>query len=191
MRGIFLPRLGEVMSEQLSEILDEAGVGRALIRMTHEVLEHNKGTENLVVVGIKTRGEFLAKRLAATIEKLEGVKVPLGSLDITLHRDDLSKRADVPNVQTTEIPFAIDDKTVVLIDDVLFSGRSTRAALNELNDFGRPSEILLAVLVDRGHRELPIRADFVGKNIPTRKNESIRVHVKEVDEEDSVLLVKK
>lgn len=179
------------MSEQISEIIDEAGVSRALVRMTHEILERNKGVENLVVVGIKTRGEFLAKRIAGTIQKLEGVEVPLGSLDITMHRDDLSKRLDVPNVQKTEIPFEIEDKTVVLVDDVLFSGRSARAALDELLDFGRPSEILLATLVDRGHRELPIRADFVGKNIPTRKNESIRVHVKEVDEEDSILLVKK
>ena len=141
--------------------------------------------------GIKTRGEFLAKRLAATIQKLEGKVVPVGSLDITLHRDDLAKRSDVPNVQQTEIPFEIEDKTLVLVDDVLFSGRSARAALDELIDFGRPSQILFAVLVDRGHRELPIRADFVGRIFSTRKNESIRVHVKEVDEEDSILLVKK
>ncbi len=179
------------MSEQISVVLNEAEVNRALVRMTHEILERNKGVENLVIVGIKTRGEFLAKRLAATIEKLEGKTVPIGALDITMHRDDLSLRADVPRVQETEIHFEIDEKTLVLVDDVLFSGRSTRAALDELTDFGRPAQIWLAVLVDRGHRELPIRADFVGKNIPTRKNESIRVHVKEVDQEDAVLLVKK
>lgn len=177
--------------EQISEVVDAVGVNRALVRMTHEILEKNKGVENLVLVGVKTRGEFLAKRIAATIEKLENEKVLVGSLDITLHRDDLSLRDEVPNVQQTEIPFEIEGKTVVLVDDVLFSGRSTRAALDELIDFGRPAQILLAVLVDRGHRELPIRADFVGKNIPTRKNESIRVHVKEVDKEDAVLLVKK
>lgn len=179
------------MTEQISVVLNEVEVNRALVRMTHEILERNKGVENLVIVGIKTRGEFLAKRLAATIEKLEGKSVPIGALDITMHRDDLALRAEVPRVQETEIPFEIDEKTMVLVDDVLFSGRSTRAALDELIDFGRPAQIWLAVLVDRGHRELPIRADFVGKNIPTRKNESIRVHVKEVDQEDAVLLVKK
>lgn len=179
------------MTEQISIVLNEAEVSRALVRMTHEILERNKGVENLVIIGIKTRGEFLAKRLAATIEKLEGKTVPIGALDITMHRDDLSLRPEVPRVQETEILFEIDEKTLVLVDDVLFSGRSTRAALDELIDFGRPAQIWLAVLVDRGHRELPIRADFVGKNIPTRKNESIRVHVKEVDQEDAVLLVKK
>lgn len=189
--GFFLPKSGGIMTEQISVVLDETGVQRALVRMTHEILERNKGVENLVIVGIKTRGEFLAKRLAATIEKLEGKKIPIGAIDITMHRDDLSKRSEMPKVQKTEIPFEIEDKTLVLVDDVLFSGRSTRAALDELTDFGRPAQIMLAVLVDRGHRELPIRADFVGKNIPTRKNESIRVHVKEVDQEDAILLVKK
>jgi len=179
------------MSDKKSLILDAAGMQRALVRMTHEILEKNKGVQNLVIVGIKTRGEFLANRIVEAIEKLENEKVAVGALDITLHRDDLGKRGDVPMVQETEIPFEIEDKTVILVDDVLFSGRSTRAAMDELIDFGRPSNIFLAVLVDRGHRELPIKADFVGKNIPTRRDEEISVQVKEVDEEDAVYLVKK
>lgn len=172
-------------------VLDEAGMQRALVRMTHEILEKNKGVRNLAIVGIKTRGEFLAGRIVKTIEKLENEKVAFGALDITMHRDDLGKRGNVPMVQETEIPFEIEDKTVILVDDVLFSGRSTRAAMDELIDYGRPANIFLAVLVDRGHRELPIKADFVGKNIPTRRDEEISVQVKEVDEKDAVYLVKK
>jgi len=179
------------MSEKQSVIIDSAGMKRALVRMTHEILEKNKGVNGLVLIGIKTRGEYLAKRIAQTIQSLENESVEVGALDITLHRDDLGKRDKVPVVQQTEIPFEIENKSIVLVDDVLFSGRSARAALDELVDFGRPAQILLAVLVDRGHRELPIRADFVGKNIPTRKDESIRVHVQEIDNEDAVLLVKK
>jgi len=179
------------MNDKKNIVLDAKGIERALTRMTHEILEKNKDVGNLVIVGIKTRGEFIAKRLAKIIHDLEKTEVKVGSLDITLHRDDLDKRKIVPVVQKTEIPFEIEDKNLVLVDDVLFSGRSVRAALDELIDFGRPARIQLAVLIDRGHRELPIRADFVGKNIPTSMDEEVQVRMKEVDPEDEVALVKK
>ncbi len=172
-----------------AKLIDEKGLDRTITRLAHEILERNKGTEDLVLVGIRTRGAPLAQRIADKIKQIEGIEVPLGTLDITLYRDDFRRRLKQPIVQTTDIPFNIDDKNVVLVDDVLYTGRTTRAALDALMDFGRPARIQLAVLVDRGHRELPIKADFVGKNVPTSIGEEVRVHLQEVDGEDAVLLV--
>jgi pyrimidine operon attenuation protein/uracil phosphoribosyltransferase len=171
------------------KVMDAAAVERTLTRLAHEILERNKGAETIVVVGIKTRGEFLARRLARKIEEVEKVTLPLGSLDITLYRDDLLGKLEQPEMKGTDILFDISDKNVVLVDDVLYTGRTIRAALDELIDLGRPKTIQLAVLVDRGHRQLPIKADYVGKNVPTAIGESIRVHVREVDGEDEVLLM--
>ncbi|MFI5359328.1 MAG: bifunctional pyr operon transcriptional regulator/uracil phosphoribosyltransferase PyrR [Halanaerobiales bacterium] len=170
-------------------IIDEDGIRRAITRIAHEIVEKNKGTEDLVIVGIKTRGVPLAQRLSERIKEFEGVEVPVGILDITLYRDDLSLIAQQPIVHRTEIPFDINDRKVVLVDDVLYTGRTVRAALDALMDIGRPKLIQLAILVDRGHRELPIRADFVGKNLPTSRDEVVNVNLKEIDEEDSVLLL--
>lgn len=170
-------------------IIDEDGIRRAITRIAHEIVEKNKGTEDLVIVGIKTRGVPLAQRLSEWIKEFEGVEVPVGILDITLYRDDLSLIAQQPIVHRTEIPFDINDRKVVLVDDVLYTGRTVRAALDALMDIGRPKLIQLAILVDRGHRELPIRADFVGKNLPTSRDEVVNVNLKEIDEEDSVLLL--
>jgi pyrimidine operon attenuation protein/uracil phosphoribosyltransferase len=169
-----------------ARIADANTVRRMLTRIAHEIVERNKGTDHLVLVGIRRRGVPLAKRLQDLIRGFEGVEVPMGSLDITLYRDDLHAIANQPVVRTTEIPVNIDDKIVVLVDDVLYTGRTVRSALNALIDFGRPRTIQLAVLVDRGHRELPIRADFVGKNVPTSHREIVAVHVTEEDGEDSV-----
>src|SRR5690625_487527 len=170
------------------EVLDEPAMGRALTRIAHEVLERNKGTEGLLFVGIHTRGVPLARRLAARVEQIEGVEVPVGVLDITLYRDDLTTIAQQPVVRRTEIPVPIAGRTVVLVDDVLYTGRTIRAALDALIDLGRPARILLAVLVDRGHRELPLRADFVGKNLPTAANENVRVRLQETDGDDRVVI---
>jgi len=169
-------------------ILDERQVGRVLARISHEISERNAGTKNLVVVGIQTRGAHLARRLAKLLSELEGLKVPVGEMDITFYRDDIETRPDRPIVKKTNLPFSIDDKIVILVDDVLFTGRTVRAALDELVDFGRPKAVQLAVLVDRGHRELPIRADYVGKNIPTSISQEVVVRVKEADRQDSVTL---
>lgn len=169
-------------------LLDEAEIRRAVTRIAHEILERNKGAQRLVLVGIAARGDDLARRLAGEIERIEGASVPVGELDITFYRDDIGMRAEAPEVHETRIGFDINGKTVVLVDDVLFSGRTIRAAMDALVDFGRPSAIQLAVLVDRGHRELPIRADFVGKNAPTRKDEDVRVALNEVDGEDAVFV---
>ncbi|MGQ5709370.1 bifunctional pyr operon transcriptional regulator/uracil phosphoribosyltransferase PyrR [Lactobacillus sp. PSON] len=172
------------------QIWDEAAMGRALTRITYEIIERNKGTEDLVLVGIKTRGVYLAQRIHDRIQKLEGVDVPLGELDITLYRDDrhdASLKQD-PVVNSEKISVDINDKHVVLVDDVIYTGRTIRAAMDALMDQGRPSSIAVAVLVDRGHRELPIRADFVGKNIPTSMDEQVAVEVKEVDDKDVVEL---
>lgn len=171
-----------------SRILNEEEVRRALTRIAHEIIERNKGTEGLCLVGIHTRGITIANRLAGLIEQFEGKKVLQGILDITLYRDDLSEIGLQPKVRETRIPFDLHGKAVVLVDDVLFTGRTSRAALDALIDQGRPSRIYLAVLVDRGHRELPIRADFVGKNLPTSKNEVVKVKTLEDDGEDSVEL---
>ena len=170
-------------------IMDEPGLDRTITRLAHEILERNGGAESIVIVGIRTRGEFIAHRIASKIEEVEKVKLKIGSLDITLYRDDLLGKLEQPQLKSSEILFDINDKNVILIDDVLYTGRTIRAALDELIDLGRPRTIQLAVLIDRGHRQLPIRADFVGKNVPTSSRESIRVHVKEVDKEDSVLLM--
>jgi pyrimidine operon attenuation protein / uracil phosphoribosyltransferase len=177
------------MRKLKAQIMDEQGLDRTLTRLAHEILEHNKGAGNIVIVGIRTRGEFLARRIARKIETVEGATLPIGSLDITLYRDDLLGKLEQPQLKGTDILFDLNNRDVILIDDVLFTGRTIRAALDELIDLGRPRSIQLAVLVDRGHRQLPIRADYVGKNVPTSSTESIRVHVKEVDGEDSVLLM--
>jgi pyrimidine operon attenuation protein/uracil phosphoribosyltransferase len=174
-----------------AKILDKDNLGRALMRIAHEILEKNKGAKGLCIVGIRNRGAFLAKRLSDCIEKIDQAKVPVGILDITLYRDDLTMIAAHPVVHKTEIDFDITDKNVVLVDDVLYTGRTVRAALDELIDFGRPKSIQLAVLIDRGHRELPIRADYAGKNIPTSKDELVEVRLEEVDGKDEVVIVEK
>lgn len=171
---------------QKAKIMDEKAIGRAITRISHEIIERNKGVENLVLIGIKTRGVPVASRIASKIESIEGKKIQIGEMDITLYRDDLSKKQIDPVINSTKIDFDITDKTVVLVDDVLYTGRTVRSALNALMDVGRPKAIQLAILVDRGHRELPIRADYVGKNVPTSKNEIISVKLSECDIEDSV-----
>ena len=170
----------------MTRILDEAEIRRATIRIAHEILERNKGADDLVLVGIAARGDDLARRLAGQILDIEGTKVPVGALDITFYRDDIGLRAEAPEVHETRVDFDINGRTVVLVDDVLFTGRTIRAALDALVDFGRPRQIQLAVLVDRGHRELPIRADYVGKNVPTRPDQAVSVLLAEVDGEDAV-----
>ena len=167
-------------------LLDEGEIRRSVTRIAHEILERNKGPGRLALIGIAARGDDLARRLAEEIQRIEGVAVPVGVLDITFYRDDIGLRAEAPEVHETLIPFDITGATVVLVDDVLYTGRTIRSALDALVDFGRPEAIQLAVLVDRGHRELPIRADFVGKNVPTRKDEEVRVLLSEVDGEDAV-----
>ena len=169
-----------------ARISDAEGIRRMLTRIAHEIVERNKGPEEIVLVGIRRRGVPLARRLAELIREIEGTRVPLGILDITLYRDDLQLVAFQPVVRTTEIPVDIDGKIVVLVDDVLYTGRTVRSALNALIDFGRPAAIQLAVLIDRGHRELPIRADFVGKNVPTSKREIIAVCLTEEDGTEEV-----
>ena len=177
--------------KEKAKILDKDTLNRTLMRIAHEILEKNKGTENLCLVGIRNRGVYLAQRLAACIKKIENQEVVVGALDITLYRDDLTLIASHPVVHKTEIDFDIKDKNVVLVDDVLYTGRTVRAALDALIDLGRPRSIQLAVLVDRGHRELPIRADFAGKNIPTSNSETVEVHLAEVDGKDEVVIVGK
>ena len=168
-------------------VLDSADIGRALTRIAHEILERNRGPDGLLLLGIPTRGVPLAQRLAARIASVER-EVPVGALDVTMYRDDLRLRPVRP-LEPTDIPAGgVDDRVVVLVDDVLYSGRTIRAALDALGDLGRPRAVQLAVLVDRGHRELPIRADFVGKNLPTSQQETVRVHVDEIDGADAVLL---
>lgn len=172
-----------------AKIMDDQGMERTLTRLSHEIIEKNKGAGNLVIVGIKTRGAFIARRITKRIEEVEHTQLNIGSLDITLYRDDLQGKLEQPEFKGTDIIFDITDKDVILVDDVLFTGRTIRAALDELIDLGRPKTIQLAVLVDRGHRQLPIKADYVGKNIPTSIDESIRVHLKETDGADEVLLM--
>ncbi len=172
-------------------LLTEDGIRRALARIAHEILERNAGTDSLALVGIKSRGDVLAARVRAKIAEIEHHTPPLGSLDITLYRDDLTRIGYAPEIHRTDLPFNVDDRVVVLVDDVLFTGRTIRAAMDALVDYGRPKAIQLAVLIDRGHRELPIRADFVGKNVPTSVDEDVRVRVAELDGEDSVVLAKK
>ena len=169
-------------------LMDSQGINRALVRISHEIVEKNKGVENVVLVGIRSRGVPLAERIGEAIANIEGTKPPVGILDITLYRDDLSKLSYQPVVRPTTMPVDLDGKTVVLIDDVLYTGRTIRAALDAVMDMGRPHAIQLAVLVDRGHRELPIRADYVGKNVPTSSKEIISVLIKEIDNEDRVVI---
>jgi pyrimidine operon attenuation protein / uracil phosphoribosyltransferase len=186
-RFLFFKKAGERMSQK-ALILDEQAIGRALTRIAHQIIEKNKGIEECVLVGIRTRGIYIAKRLASRIESIEGNPIAVGELDITLYRDDLTKKTDnqEPLVKGSDIPFDISEKKVILIDDVLYTGRTVRAGLDALMDLGRPGAIQLAVLVDRGHRELPIRADYVGKNIPTSSSEKIVVELAEVDGLDQV-----
>lgn len=173
------------------EIYDSMALNRALTRITYEIIERNKGIDNLVLVGIKTRGAYLAHRIANKINEIEKAQVPVGELDISMYRDDRrSHHEPVVSVMDSRLPFGITNKHVILIDDVLFTGRTIRAALDALMDQGRPQKINLAVLVDRGHRELPIRADFVGKNIPTSLKEQVAVYVKEIDGKDGIDLIK-
>ncbi|GMB08530.1 pyrimidine operon attenuation protein/uracil phosphoribosyltransferase [Thermolongibacillus altinsuensis] len=178
---------------QKAVVLDEQAIRRALTRIAHEIIERNKGIDDCVLVGIKTRGIYLAKRLAERIEQIEGTSIPVGELDITLYRDDLTVKTSnhEPLVKGTDVPFDVTNKKVILVDDVLFTGRTVRAAMDAIMDLGRPAQIQLAVLVDRGHRELPIRADFVGKNIPTSSSEMIVVELKEVDQLDQVSIHEK
>ena len=171
-----------------SKILDADGIRRAITRIAHEIIEKNKGTENVALVGIRRRGVPLAERIQQKIEQFEGVKLPLGILDITLYRDDLSKIDVQPVVHETDVPFDVEGKTIVLVDDVLYTGRTARAALDATMDLGRAKKIQLAVLVDRGHRELPIRADYVGKNLPTSSREVVSACLAEIDGSDEVLL---
>lgn len=174
------------------ELFDSVAIKRALTRITYEIIERNKGTENLVLVGIKTRGIYLAQRIAKRIYELEGVEIPVGTLDITLYRDDRhdASRHQDPVVKSEKVGVEIDDKNVVLVDDVMYTGRTIRAAMDALMDEGRPKRISVAVLVDRGHRELPIKADYVGKNIPTSLNEQVAVQVTEIDGKDNIELKK-
>ena len=171
-------------------VMDADRIGRTLARIAHEIVERNKGVEALALVGVRSRGVPLARRLARSIKEITGDEVPTGSLDITLYRDDLMRHAVGPQpvVRRTEIPFSIDGRKILLVDDVLYTGRTTRAALDALIDFGRPKAIQLIVLVDRGHRELPIKADYVGKNLPTSPEESVQVYLQESDGRDEVVL---
>ncbi|RJR16519.1 MAG: bifunctional pyr operon transcriptional regulator/uracil phosphoribosyltransferase PyrR [Nitrospiraceae bacterium] len=171
------------------EILDSNDINRAIRRMAHEIIEKNKGMSNLCLVGIQKGGVILAEKLASQIESIEGGKIQVGKLDITLYRDDLNTKEEQPVVKRTEIPCSIDEKTVILVDDVLYTGRSIRAAMDALIDFGRPAYIQLAVLIDRGHRELPIRADYAGKNIPTSFNDRIQVDLDTENSKDRVVLI--
>jgi pyrimidine operon attenuation protein/uracil phosphoribosyltransferase len=176
------PRLREK-----AQVLDDAALDRALTRISHEILERNGGAKDLAFVGLRTRGVTLAQRLAVKLAAIDGTTVPVGTLDITLYRDDLDMRG-APVIRGTDIPFSIKNKTVVLVDDVLYTGRTVRAALDALIDLGRPRMIQLAILIDRGHRELPIRPDFIGKNLPTSHRESVAVRLREHDGEDRVVI---
>ena len=169
-------------------VLDAEAIERALTRVAHEILERNKGTDQLALVGIRSRGDHIARRLRDKIRQIENVEVPTGIIDITLYRDDLNYSLQQPEVRGTDIPFPVEGRRIVLVDDVLYTGRTIRAALDALVDFGRPRSVQLVVLVDRGHRELPIRADYVGKNLPTALNESVRVRLQESNGRDEVVI---
>ena len=170
-------------------VMTAEDIRRTLARITHEIIERNKSLEHLVLVGMHTRGVPLAKRMAANIEDFEGIKIPVGTLDISFYRDDLASLDIKPLLHHTDIPTSVDSKTIVLVDDVLYTGRSIRAAMDALIDLGRPKSIQLAVLVDRGHRELPVRADYVGKNLPSSRHEEIQVRLKETDGIDEVAII--
>jgi len=174
---------------EVTKVMDEGEIRRALTRIAHEIVERNKGAQDLVVIGVQSRGVPMAKRLAGLISEIEGIEVPVGSLNVALYRDDFATRS-ARTISASDITFDVTDKIVILVDEVLFTGRTTRAALDAIMDLGRPAVVQLAVLIDRGHRELPIRADYVGKNIPTSKKESVDVHWVETKGEDAVLIVK-
>ncbi|QHE52123.1 bifunctional pyr operon transcriptional regulator/uracil phosphoribosyltransferase PyrR [Pontibacillus sp. HMF3514] len=193
-RGFFAVITKEVHDlEKKASLLDEAAIRRALTRIAHEILEKNKGTDGLTLIGIKTRGVPLAQRLAKKIAEIEGVDVPIGEVDITLYRDDLTKENDQeePEIKGMNVKQDITNQKVILVDDVLYTGRTVRAAMDAVMDHGRPAQVQLAVLVDRGHRELPLRADYVGKNIPTSLDEIIGVSLSETDESDEVSIYSK
>ena len=172
-----------------ASVMDAEAIRRALSRIAHEIVEKNKGVADLIIVGIRRRGVPLAERLSSLIEEIENVRPPVGKLDINLYRDDLSETSETPVLQGTEIQGSVVDKNIVLVDDVLYTGRTVRAAMDAIMDLGRPKSIQLAVLVDRGHRELPIRADYIGRNIPTSLQEIIHVHVSEIDMDEAVLIM--
>jgi len=174
-----------------AQILDAQGILRALTRIAHEIIERNRGVESVGLIGIRRRGVPLANRLAQRIKEIEGVSVPVGYLDITLYRDDLTRRDYHPQLQQTEVSFPVTDLDIILIDDVLYTGRTVRAAMDAIMDLGRPRSIQLAALIDRGHRELPIRADYVGKNVPTSRREVISVEIEEIDGRDRVLILER
>lgn len=178
----------KLTAAEMDCVLDETQIDRSLTRIAHEIIERNKGAENLAVVGIRTRGEYLGQRLIKKLQEIEKTEVPFGVVDITLYRDDLGQGAEQLEIKGTSLPFHVDDFNIVLVDDVLFTGRTIRAALDSVIDFGRPLSVQLAVLCDRGHRELPIRADYVGKNLPTSKDEFVRVFLKESDETEGVFI---
>lgn len=171
-------------------LMDSETIDRTIVRITSEILEKNKGAKELVVIGIRTRGVHIAERIVSRIKKLEKIDPPMGTLDITLYRDDLRRKTEWPKVEKTEIPFSVEDKKLILVDDVIYTGRTTRAALEEIMDFGRPSSIQLVAMVDRGHRELPIQADYVGIKVNTLSSEEVRVHLKETDGKDEVIVLK-
>lgn len=187
--GDFFYQSEESKMDIKAKLIDDEGFVRTITRLAHEILERNKGSKNLVLIGMRTRGEFLAVRILNKIREIDKSEPNFGVLDVTLYRDDFRTRLKQPEIGVTNITFDINDKDVILIDDVLYTGRTVRAALDALMDLGRPNTIQLCVLVDRGHRELPIKADFIGKNIPTSINEEVKVKLKEVDEEDAVYLI--
>ena len=184
-----MPAEGAMQVREKAQIMDGAAIQRVLTRVAHEIVEKNKGTADLVLIGLRSRGVDLARRLSQRLKEIDGVDVPVGALDITLYRDDLGKGGPQPAVRRTEISFSIENKKVILVDDVLYTGRTIRAAMDGLMDLGRPRTIQLAVLVDRGHRELPIRADYVGKNVPTAQTEQVQVMLQEEDGVDRVVIL--
>jgi len=173
---------------KITTVMDADAVRRAVTRIAHEILEHNKGTDGLALVGIRSRGVHIADRIAAAVKTIEKIDLPRGIVDITLYRDDLSRGDQMPQIRGTEIPFAIEGRKIVVVDDVLYTGRTIRAAMDALMDFGRPENIQLAVMIDRGHRELPIRADYVGKNLPTSRQQQVQVRLIEMDGVDDVVV---
>jgi pyrimidine operon attenuation protein/uracil phosphoribosyltransferase len=179
-----------LVKENIETVLDEKDIARAVTRLSHEILEKNSGAETLVLIGIYSRGADIAKRIAEKIKGIEGIDVPVGLMDINLYRDDVHSKLDQPVIQRTEILFDVVDRNVILVDDVLYTGRTIRAALDQIIDFGRPRSIQLAVLIDRGHRELPIRPDYVGKNIPTSRDDRVLVRLMEKDNCEKVIIVK-